>query len=103
MILDKDGSIFKREFWVEGRKCPLRVIWRRKLHDHEKYRYWYMRNTADVDFMNMSFEEVEMKLKYLNELNEEERFPIMKERLKEMEQTRHLKVWHDLSTVANHI
>ena len=62
-----------------------------------------MRNTADVDFMNMSFEEVEMKLKYLNELNEEERFPIMKERLKEMEQTRHLKVWHDLSTVANHI
>ena len=44
-----------------------------------------MRNTADVDFMNMAFEEVEMKLKYLNELKEEEDFPIMKERLKQME------------------
>ena len=58
MILDKDGSIVKREFWVEGRKCPLREIRRRKLHDHEKY----IRNTTDVDFMNMAFEEVEMKL-----------------------------------------
>ena len=61
-----------------------------------------MRNTTDVNFMNMSFEEVEMKLKYLNELKEEEDFPIMKERLKQMERTRHLKVWPDLSTVANH-
>ena len=98
MILDKDGSIVKTEFCVEGRKCPLREIRRRKLHDHEKY----IRNTTDVDFMNMAFEEVEMKLKYLNELKEEEDFPIVKERLKQMERTRHLKVWHDLSTVANH-
>ena len=26
----------------------------------------------------------------------------MKERLKQMERTRHLMIWHDLSTVANH-
>ena len=50
----------------------------------------------------MSVTEVENRLTMLNERNEGEDETEMRERLKVMERTRHLLVWHDLSRVANH-
>ena len=66
-----------------------------KLHELEKF----MR-INDVD--NMSATEVENRLTMLNERKEGEDETEMRNRLKVMERTRHLLVWHDLSTVANH-
>ena len=59
-----------------------------------------MRVNGYKDVDSMSVEEVVERLTMLNEdgENEEE----MKERLKVMERTQHLMMWHDLSTVANH-
>ena len=57
-------------------------------------------NEKDVD--SMSVTEVENRLKMLNERKEGEDEAEMRERLKVMERTRHLLIWHDLSTVANH-
>jgi hypothetical protein len=41
-------------------------------------------------------------LKALNEYIEGESTESMRNRLKNIERTRHLKIWHDLSTIANH-
>ena len=42
------------------------------------------------------------RMEMLNEKKDGEGEGEMRERLKVMERTRHLLVWHDLSTVANH-
>ena len=98
MILGKDGKISKSEFWINALKCPLLHIREQKPKDREKY----IRNTSDEQFDNMSFQDVEQKLKHLNEFKEGESQSTMVDRLKKMEQSRHMKIWHDLSTVANH-
>ena len=61
-----------------------------------------MRVNGDKDVDSMSVEEVVERLTMLNEKKDGENEEEMKERLKVMERTRHLMVWHDLSTVANH-
>ena len=61
-----------------------------------------MRVNGDKDVDSMSVEEVVERLTMLNEKKDGENGEEMKERLKVMERTRHLMVWHDLSTVANH-
>ena len=61
-----------------------------------------MRINDEKDVDSMSVTEVENRLTMLNERKEGEDETEMRERLKVMERTRHLLVWHDLSTVANH-
>ena len=98
MVLSGDGRITKSEFLVNARKCPLLHIREQKLKDHAKY----MRDTSDEEFAKMTFQDVEQKLRQLNEFKEEESLHAMINRLKNMERTRYMKIWHDLSTVANH-
>ncbi len=67
-MLKEDGSIEKSSFSVEGRKCPLVEIRKRKLHELEKF--MRINNEKDVD--SMSVTEVENRLKMLNERKEGE-------------------------------
>jgi hypothetical protein len=93
-VLNDDGSVDRPEFYVEGRKCPLIEIRKRKLSELERF----MRLNAEKDVASMSEEECFKRLTMLNGECETE----MKGRLQEMERTRHLLVWHDFSTVAIH-
>ena len=85
-------------FVVEGRKQPLVEIRERTLKIHTKY----MRHRSDSDYENLDRESVRTSLKVLNEYVEGKSTESMKNRLKNIERTRHLKIWHDLSTIANH-
>jgi hypothetical protein len=61
-----------------------------------------MRHTSDEDFQNMPLESVITSLKEINEYHDGGNEDEMRARLKKSERTRHIKMWHDLSTVANH-
>lgn len=80
---------------VEGRKCPLHEIRERKLEELKEH----MRANADGNLEELSGEDVVERLKKLNEMKDDEE---MRTRLKNMERTRHLIIWRDFSTVANH-
>ena len=73
----------KTEFYVEGRKCPLLEIRKRKLQELEGY----MRVNEDKDVDSTSVEEVVERLTMLNEKKDGENDEEMKERLNIMERT----------------
>ena len=98
MILDKQNNLKEVEFVVEGRKIPLQDIRERTLKKHMKYTRFHDDNYYD----DMPKPQVISKLAALNELKEGEGVTSMRCRLKTLERTRHLKVWHDHSIVANH-
>jgi hypothetical protein len=98
MVLNDNGEIVKTEFVVEGRKQPLIEIRERTLKNQEKF----MRHRADDEYGIMTHESVTTLLKAINEYNEGESLESMQNRLKDIERTRHIKIWHDLSTIANH-
>ena len=98
MALNENGEIVETEFVVEGRKQPLVEIRERTLRSQEKY----MRQRADDEHNNITSENLVQCLKAINEYNEGESLQSMRDRLKVIERTRHLKIWHDLSTIANH-
>ena len=88
----------KTHFTVEGRKCPLREIREQKLEELKDY----MRANADGSLEEISGEDVVKRLQKLNEVKDDEDDEEMRTHLQNMERTRHLMIWHDLSTVANH-
>lgn len=96
LVLDKDGNIKKTEFVVEGRKQP--KIRKKTLKLHEKF----MRVKPDEFYDEMPREQVISRLKELNEYYENDGVTKMRKKLKKMERTRHLQIWHDHSTLANH-
>ena len=98
LLLSVSGEIVKTEFIVEGRKHPLFEIRTRMLENHDKY----MRDRSDQDFADMSCEMVAKMLQDLNKFKEGESGDQMRACLKKLERTRHIKLWHDLSTMANH-
>ena len=98
MVLNDNGEIVKTEFVVEGRKQPLIEIRERTLKNQEKF----MRHRADDEYDTMTHESVTTLLKAINEYNEGESLKSMQNRLKDIERKRHIKIWHDLSTIANH-
>ena len=61
-----------------------------------------MRVNADEFYDEMSREQVVSRLKELNEYDENDGLTKMRKKLKKMERTRHLQIWHDHSTLANH-
>ena len=97
--MDDHGAVVKTKFTVEGRKHPLIEIRERTLREHREF----MRDTSDEELAKLSHEEVQQKLLSLNELqNSGESIEDMKLYLKKLQRIRHIKMWHDLSTVANH-
>ena len=98
LVLDKDGNIKKTEFVVEGRKQPLEEIRKKTLKLHEKF----MRVKPDEFYNERPREQLVSRLTELNEYDENDGLTKMRKKPKKMECTRHLPIWHDHSTLANH-
>ena len=88
------------EFTAEGRKSTLNDIRSKLLHKHEPY----LRTKCDAYYTQLTPQECEAKLKELNEYSNNKHLSCddMREKLKLLERSRHLLVWLDNSTVANH-
>ena len=94
----ENGKILKKQFTVEGRKQLLIDIRKHTLKLHEKY----MRLRNDSFYDDLTLQSASQLLKDLNEFKEGDSLDEMKMRLKKMERTRHITMWHDASTLANH-
>ena len=97
LVIGKDLKIVKVEFTTEGRKVPLQKIRQDLLQKHAPF---LRKNTSN--HYEMSETEVKSRLKDLGEHKENENLEEMKLRLTSYETTRHLMIWLDNSTVANH-
>ena len=98
---DKASGLIKtKTFTVFGRKQNLRNI-RIKLFEKNKQ---FMRLHDDEYFKNLTFVECENILIKLNEMDftRNESLLEMQTRLKSLERTRHLQIWHDGSVIKNH-
>ena len=91
-MLDNNGSIIKTHFFVEGRKCPLREVREQKLEELKEYMRANMDDSLDV----MSGTDIAERLHKLHEMKDGEDVEEMRQRLKDMERTRHL-MNHDLA------
>ena len=98
MVLSDSGEMVETEFMVDGRKQPLLEIRERMLSSQEKY----MRQRTNDEYDKLTKNSLTKSLKAINEHIEGENEDEMRARLKDIESTRHLKMWHDLSTIANH-
>ena len=94
----ENGKIVKKQFTVEGRKQLLIDIRKHTMILHEKY----MRLRIDSFYDDFTLQSASQLLKDLNEFKEGDSLDEMKMRLKKMERTRHITMWHDASTLANH-
>ena len=61
-----------------------------------------MRATTDEDLETMSHSDIAARLNLVNEMKNGQSVEGMRKQVKDMERTRNLLIWHDLSTVANH-
>jgi ferredoxin-fold anticodon binding domain-containing protein len=60
-----------------------------------------MRKMSNEELSKMSGEELIEKLVQVNAVFSDDK-EVIKAKLKEISHTQHLKIWHDLSTLANH-
>ena len=99
-IFDKStGQVVEHTFSVFGRKHSLHKIRVKLFRKCKKF----MRLNPDSYFHNISKIDLINRLSSICEsVNENENLNTMKERLKTHERTRHLQVWHDGSSIANH-
>ena len=106
MILDETGCLKEDTYTVVGRKIPLLEIRRREMTRLQKA--GVVRERDDEIYENMPDEEVKQRLQELHEhltvhiMAEQVDTTVGRQRLKEIERTRHLRVWGDNSTVLNH-
>ncbi|KAK3700756.1 hypothetical protein QZH41_010938, partial [Actinostola sp. cb2023] len=98
MLIDKDGNIKSEEFTIQGRKIPLDEIRKKTLTKHKPF----IRQHPDVYYDEMSRLNVVECLKKKMEFDDTQGLTAMREKLKKMQRQRHLMIWHDHSTVANH-
>ena len=85
-------------FEVQGRKHSLMQVRKKMLEKHESF----MRNRTDEKYASLSNADLVKTLKSYREYHTDETKKDMQNRLKSIERTRHLKLWHDQSTIANH-
>jgi hypothetical protein len=98
IVLNKNNEIQAVEFTVQGRKIPLDEIRKFTLERQKEY----VHKNSNSHYENMTRLDVVKRLTELNEFDDSEGLTTMKEKLKYLERTRHLMIWHDHSTVANH-
>jgi hypothetical protein len=98
--MTKEMVVKKEEFTVEGRKDPLTEIREKNLLEHAPY----SRDKPDTHYANMTHEKVVARLREINEYNESDKLDAeqLREKIESIERHRHLLIWHDNSTVANH-
>lgn len=77
---------------------PLDDVCERLLLKHKKFTRFHL----DEYYGSMSRIPVSNRLADVGELDETEALSSMRQKLKNMERTRHPAVWHDHTSVANH-
>lgn len=98
LVLTKSQRIIKVEFTQEGRKIPLVEIRQKMLQKQTQF----LRAQGEEEYSNMSEQVLKDRLGNINESSESLSKEQMKAKLKKIETSRHLLVWLDNSTVANH-
>ena len=98
LVIDKDGNVKRENFIVEGRKRPLDEIRMKTMKKHTEF----TRHHPDQYYDEMSRLDVSTRLSELGEFDDGEGLTVMRQKLKKTERQRHLLVWHDHSSVANH-
>ena len=98
LVLNKNNEVEAVEFVVEGRKIPLDEIRKVTLERSKDF----VRQHPDEFYDEMSRLDVVSRLTQLNEFDDTEGLTKMRNKLKALERTRHMIIWHDHSTVANH-
>ena len=97
----RDGEIIEESVEVSARKVPLHKIRRRLLEKHENL--GVIRQHSDEYYNTLSTEEIK---KILIELHERVELNLtieeLRDKLKKINRTRHLKLWHDHSEIAGH-
>ena len=98
--MTKEMVVKKEEFTVEGRKVPLMEIRKKTLLEHAPY----SRDNSDTHYANMTHKQIVTWLTEINEYNEGGNLNTeqLRNKLKSIERHRHLLIWHENSTVANH-
>ena len=98
--MTKDFQIEKKEFITEGRKIPLEEIRSKTLKEHAQY----MRDHPDSYYENLTVQQLTDRLIELHEYHQDEKLTEkeLRQKLRRMERTRHIIIWHDNSSVANH-
>ena len=88
------------KFVVEGRKVPLEDIRQKTLIEHAPY----MRDLPDEHYEGLNEESINNRLQELHEYKADEGLTTDQPRNKQkhLGRNRHLMIWHDNSTVANH-
>ena len=94
----KDGKLNKEEITVQGRKIPLKVIRESLLMEQ----ITYMRLTSDNELCKLTTEEKKNFLKKIGEDNNTTCQEELLQKMKKMQRTRHLMMWHDGSSLASH-
>lgn len=96
--INKEGSLEEKRTTIYGRKIPLEIIF-----DHETKRQenlQVLRQHPDTYYENLPEHQAETLLQQLGETSYERNGNI-KEKLKEVQRTRHVKIWHDHSDLLN--
>ncbi|CAC5399835.1 unnamed protein product [Mytilus coruscus] len=96
----KEGSLSVKEVVVFGRKIPLDEILANENERIEKA--GILRLNKDSYYNEMNKEKIINRLKELNEDNTEGNTEFLRNKLKTIERTRQIKVWHDHSCILNH-
>lgn len=97
-IVMHNGEIKTVDIEVCGRRISLTEIRKTMLKEHQQY----MRLTSDDEYQHMSQAKLIEDLKYFHEYNGEQDKDTLLARLKGIQRTRHLTMWHDGSTISNH-
>ena len=98
--MTKEMVAKKEEFTVEGRKVPLMEIRKKPLLKRAPYR----RDNSDTHYANMTHEQIATRLTEISKYKECGNLNMgqLRNKLKSIERHRHLLIWYDNSTVANH-
>ena len=91
----KDGNIQSETFTLESRKISLASIRYKMAQKHERYMRCYSGDSLHID-------EIILYLMKINEFISTDSEDMMRKKFKSFQQTRHLQLWHDASSLSNH-
>ena len=95
----RNNKIVVEDVTIHERRIPIVKVRQKMLKEH----LCYMRLRTHKDFQNLTGHEITNELKCLGELpNDSLSNETLVNKLKSLERTRHLMLWHDGSTLANH-
>ena len=101
LVLQEDGTLKTEYFTVSGRKIPLSEIRKRLLKKHQEI--GLLRDYDNTHYENLNGEEINRRLQELGENKVVDKdVTSLRQKLAEIELTRHLMVWHDNSSILNH-